>query len=387
MTTRAGLLTLAVAASLPIAVSGAELRAGVARVELRPAVAGRDSLQARIVLLRSANECVALVACDLYRFQSKRVSEEARRALDIGTVLFAGSGTRAAPDVEGSGFEDAILRGLKQAAATMFAARVGAGAGTAELAYNWRMVDPQGAVMMLWRNPERKPTGPLWSTIPVWRIEDEPGALRAILYGAASPDDPSRASRRVEAILGERTVALFLPGASGNLAPLANETSEQLAQEVARVSRTITPQPEPNPSLAVLRTTLSFRERWGSNQQPVPVEVATVVVNRNFALAALPGAPFVEHQIALADRSPAGHTLLAAHTQTGHGEWAGVLPTIRAAAEGGYGASYATRLEVGAGEALLDALLVNIYRALGKLDDLPRGDLVRDIPPERRRRP
>jgi len=43
-------------------------------------------------------------------------------------------------------------------------------------------------------------------------------------------------------------------------------------------------------------------------------------------------------------------------------------------------------LEVGAGESLLDALLVNIYRALGKLDDLPRGDLVREMPPEGRPR-
>ena len=204
---------------------------------------------------------------------------------------------------------------------------------------------------------------------------------------------PGYASRRVEAILGGRAVALFLQGASGNLAPFAQETGvdearqagEQLAQEVVRVTRTIAPQPEPNPSLIVQRASATFRERWGS-ERPVPVEAATFVVNRNYALAAIPGVPFVEHQIALADRSPAAHTLLAAHTQTGNGEWAGVLPTIRAAAEGGYGASYASRLEVGAGEALLDALLVNIYRALRKLDDLPRGDLVRDMPPEGRPR-
>ncbi len=410
MTTRLGLLAFALVTGLPVAMQGAELRAGVARVDLQLGAAAHDPLQARILLLRTANDSVALVTCDLYRFQSKRVSEEARRTLDIGTVLFAASGTHSAPGAEGPppawlpGVEEAILGGLKQAASAMFAARLGAGFGSAELAYNWRMVDEQGAVRMLWRNPERKPSGPLWTTVPVWRIETEAGELRALLYSAACPasivapgtrqlsaDYPGHASRRVEAILGGRPVALFLQGSSGNLAPFANESSfeqanqvgEQLAQEVVRVSRTITPQPESNPSLTVHRTSLTFRERWGS-QRSVPVEAATVVVNRNYALAAFPGVPFVEYQIALADRSPAGHTLLAAHTQTGNGEWIGVLPTIRAAAEGGYGAGYATRLEVGAGEALLDAALVIIYRALGKLDDLPRGNLVVDTPPEGR---
>ncbi len=65
---------------------------------------------------------------------------------------------------------------------------------------------------------------------------------------------------------------------------------------------------------------------------------------------------------------------------------AGALPTIRTAAEGGFGASSATRLEVGAGEVLIDAALINIYRAQGKVDDLPRGSLVREMPPEGRPR-
>jgi neutral ceramidase len=426
-TTRFALLGVAVLALLPGMTRGNELRAGTAKVNLpiregvqlagfrddRVASGTHDPLQARILLLRTATESMAIVACDLYSFTSRRVSEEARRAFNVGTVLFAASGTHSAPGVDSrlgqawlSGVEDAILDGLRQAASAMFAARLGAGAGTADLAYNLRLVDEQGAVKTLWHNLEHKPTGPLWPTVPVWRIETDTGDLRALLYGVAcrasilgkdnrelSAEYPGFASRRIESILGGRTMAIFLQGASGNLAPSANESSfermeqigEQVAQEVVRVSRTIAPQAELKPSLEVYRTNFSFRERWGS-RQPLLIESATVVINRNYALAAFPGAPFVEHQIGLADRSPAGHTLLTAHTQTGNGEWAGILPTLRAAAEGGYGASYATRLEVGAGEAMLDAALVNIYRALGKLDDLPRGTLVIEMPPEGRPR-
>lgn len=424
-TTRFALLGIALVTLLPGVTQGGELRAGVARVDLpispgvrlagfpggRVASGTHDPLQARILLLRTAAESVAIVACDLYSFQSRRITEEARRAWNVGTVLFAASGSHSAPGAEDGqgwlpGVENAILDGLKQAASTMFAARLGAGSGAADLAYNLRLVDEQGAVSMLSRNLERKPTGPLWTAVPVWRIETDTGDLRALLFSAAcrasilgksnrqlSADYPGVASRRIESTLGGRTVALFLQGASGNLAPFANESSfdqmeqmgEQLAQEVVRVSRTIAPQAELRPSLKVYRTSFSFRQRWGG-REPVPVETATVVVNGNYALAAFPGAPFVEHQIGLADRSPAGYTLLAAHTQTGNGQWAGILPTIRAAAEGGYGASFATRLEVGAGEALLDAALVNIYRALGKLDDLPRGALVIEMPPEGRPR-
>jgi len=39
--------------------------------------------------------------------------------------------------------------------------------------------------------------------------------------------------------------------------------------------------------------------------------------------------------------------------------------------EGGYGASYATRIEVGAGERIVDGAIIWIYEQLGKLRDLP----------------
>jgi hypothetical protein len=43
------------------------------------------------------------------------------------------------------------------------------------------------------------------------------------------------------------------------------------------------------------------------------------------------------------------------------------------------GASYATDIEVGAGEAMVDLGVIQLYRFLGKLDDLPRGTLVYEM--------
>jgi hypothetical protein len=39
--------------------------------------------------------------------------------------------------------------------------------------------------------------------------------------------------------------------------------------------------------------------------------------------------------------------------------------------EGGYGGTYATRIEVGAGERIVDRGIIWIYEQLGKLRDLP----------------
>ena len=49
----------------------------------------------------------------------------------------------------------------------------------------------------------------------------------------------------------------------------------------------------------------------------------------------------------------------------------GYFPTIRAAAEGGYGATEATIVEVGAGERLVSRALIDLYSLLGKLPAVP----------------
>jgi hypothetical protein len=400
---------------------GGELRAGVARGRI-PVAAGcalagferratgvRDPLEARALVLRSGDTSAAVVACDLHSFSSKRVAEEARRRMGIGLVVLACSGSYSAPgltarwpgyDAWAREADDAILAVISQAARSTFRARLGVTSILSDIGYNWRSIDEEGKVTMLWRNPEHRLTGPLASSAAVWRIDDESGAMRAIVFHAAcrasslnrenlevSADYPGAAARRVEAELGGHVVSLFLQGASGNVVPYGGGgAGDRLGRDVAEAARSITPPGDVDGSLQVFREALTFRERWGSHKS-VSTEIASVVINRRAALAAIPGAPFVEHQIALADRSLIPGTLLVGHAFTENSAWLGILPTIRGAAQGGYGASGGdTRLEPGAGEAMVDAALIHIYRALGKLDEIPRGDLVRETPPEGRRR-
>ena len=42
--------------------------------------------------------------------------------------------------------------------------------------------------------------------------------------------------------------------------------------------------------------------------------------------------------------------------------WPGYLPDIRSAAYGGYGADASTRIEIGAGETIMQHHLINLYR-------------------------
>ena len=415
------LLAVWAALFLVTAAPGAELRAGVAKAVIpaapgcelagfkRRATGVHDPLQARALVLRSATSSVALVACDLHSFSSRKVVAEAHRRFGIDLVLLACSGTHSAPGLPSRwpGFEtwaaeveNAILAAIAKANDSTFPARLGSAPVPVHLGYNWRSVDEYGNVTMLWRNPERRPTGPLVPSATVWRIDDEAGVVRAVVFHAGcrasvhgpedpriSADYPGAAASRVESELGGGVVSLFLQGASGNVVPYPDENAgETLGRQVAGAARTISSRAPSESSLQVYRNSMTLHERWVT-RRPMAAETATVVINRAYALASMPGAPFVEHQIALSDRSPIPGPLLLGHTFTENSEWLGILPTIRGAAEGGYGASGGdTLVEVGAGEAIVDAALANIYRALGKLDDLPRGELVRETPPEGKRR-
>jgi len=85
----------------------------------------------------------------------------------------------------------------------------------------------------------------------------------------------------------------------------------------------------------------------------------------------IPGEVFVTHQLDLRSRSPLLHTFLFGYAYSGEGQVAGYIPTIQAAVEGGYGASYRTRIEVGAGERIIDRAVVWLNEQLGNLRDRP----------------
>src|SRR5262249_20303330 len=298
--------------------------------------------------------------------------------------------------------EDKILHAIEEASKKMFPARVAAGFGEIYLGHNRRKVESDGKVTMFWRNEGKLPTSPIDPAVGAIRVDDASvpsGKTPAIIVNYAchavvlgpdnrmiSADYPGYLSRRIEREF-PGALCLFIQGGAGDINPYldkqpvdqngfgeAEKMGNALAEEAAKIIRRLKPQGKANASInASVRATaeiVDFRDRWDA-KKTVRAGLTTMLINDDIAIGAFPGEPFVDLQIALKDKSEIANTFLFGYTYSAGGEWAGYIPTIRAAAEGGYGAGYNTRIEVGAGEAMVDRAIVNIYALLGKLKDAP----------------
>jgi hypothetical protein len=396
--------------------------AGVARVEVTPPIGSpmggysaregpstgvHDPLYATVLVLKSAGVTVAIVSCDLRSFPSERIIALARERKLADHVLIAVTHNHSGPltwedkgwpQPERSWFadtEDRILQAIETARKQMFPARIAAGFGEVYLGHNRRQVNADGEVTMLWRNAERKPTAPIDPTVGVIRVDDDAGKPRALIVNYAchavilgpdnrliSADYPGYMARRIEHEL-TGALCLFTQGGAGDINPYldkqpvaqngfveAEKMGNALADAALAVARRLKPQANPNARLLAASEVLSFKDRWDNNRT-VRAGLTTLLINEQIAIASMPGEPFVDLQIALRDKSEVPHTFLFGYTYSAGGEWIGYVPTIRAASEGGYGAGYNTRIEVGAGEALIDRHLVNLFTLSGKLQASP----------------
>ena len=402
--------------------SGKELMAGVSRVEITPpagspmggysaregpATGVHDPLYATVLVLKTAELTVAIVSCDLRSFPSERVVTLARERKLADHVLLAVTHNHSGPltwedkswpRADRSWFadtEDKILQAIETAAKQMFPARVAAGFSEIYLGHNRRQLNADGKVTMLWRNVDKKPTAPLDPTVGVIRVDDATGKPRAVIVNYAchavvlgpdnrmiSADYPGYLARRIERELdGAR--CLFTQGGAGDINPYldkqpvaqngfaeAEKMGDALAAAVLTVTRRLKPAANDNAKLQVAAEVLSFRDRWDA-QKNLRAGLTTLLLNDQIAIATMPGEPFVDLQIALRDKSEIPFTFLFGYTYSAGGEWIGYVPTIRAASEGGYGAGYNTRIEVGAGEAMIDRHLVNLFTLTGKLQTSP----------------
>ncbi len=395
-----------------------------------PAIGTLDPLYARVLLLDDGRTAVAIVTLDLGRTfgpaQMNSVRERVRQSSRINDVMFIASHTHSGPRIDDD-YEDgvpqweqraleAIVRAIGEARARAVRARIGVGFGQVIIGHNRRYVQSDGSVKMLWRNSTGQPAGPIDPTVGVIRIDDQQGNPLAILVHYAchpvvlgpdnlrySADYPGAMARYVEESFGGQPICFFLQGAPGDINPMMDKTpleenaveimrqvGEQLGREVARVSRMIQTESQENSELAILTEELKFKNRWDLEKFKAQLvqtfgprlaaryqryvtdwivcPVTTLVINRKIALVGLPGEPFVGLQLLLKQRSPLVATLLCGYT---NGYFA-YFPTIRDAVSGGYGASSTTtRVEVGAGERMVDRGLIHIYRVLGRLKDRP----------------
>jgi hypothetical protein len=92
-------------------------------------------------------------------------------------------------------------------------------------------------------------------------------------------------------------------------------------------------------------------------------EMTTVLLNGDLALVGGSGEFFCNHSNRLKQRAYVPNTLFFGYCN-GHNMY---FPTIEAASEGGYGGdATVSPVQIGAGEAMMNQALVNLYTMLGK---------------------
>lgn len=434
---------------LPLAASAsasADLRVGVAKVDITPPVGGamygygargtnvstgvHDRLWAKVLVVEAGGERVAIVTLDLGAFEKSRtgrVKAAIQRATGIENVLLMASHTHSSPTLQPDfptptepyhlGVEDAIVATVTAAADGLQAARLDVGWGRLEEGHNRRQILADGRVHMLWGNRERKPTSPLDYTVGVVAFDTPAGEPLATLVSFTchpvvlgpenlelSADYPGAMMAKLETEVGGQ--AMFVQAAAGDINPFWDKTppsqggfeqvvrmGEALADEAMRVRRSLS-SPVDVERLSVRSEEVRLLPRWDYDDPAVEAalrknefgwifdrfrarfagernaEINIVLLDDRLAIGTFPGEFFVEHGLRFKQQSMVRNTLFAGYTNGA----LGYFPTIRGAAEGGYGGKEATLVEVGAGDKLVNRALINLHHELGKLSGIPHFD-------------
>jgi len=427
---RIGVMVLACRAGA-LQAADVQLEAGVAKVEITPAsfmpmygYANRkcgpangthDPLFAKVLVLATGDARVALVTLDLGSIVSPNLKRDVAEKVGIPVLLLSASHTHSGPSFlpsEGSvpgvtppafeaspyqvELEQKIFGAIRQAASSMFPARLGIGRGSLQLGYNRLLLRDDGRSRALFDNLERVPYGPLDPEYTLLRVEDAAGATRALMVHYAchavvlgptsckySADYPGVLQARVEAAL-PGAQCMFVQGGAGDINPLfegrtGNEDADfatmttmgdLLAAQVLRDAKEIKPVSTNRYPIQFTSEMLKFSDRWKKDTN-LDVGITTVLINREIAIAAVPGEPMHKFQTYWKQQADVPYPLFYGYTYSAGGVWPGYIPDIRSAAYGGYGADASTRIAVGAGETIMQHHLINLYKLLGMWREKP----------------
>jgi neutral ceramidase len=390
-----------------------------------------DPLYARTLVLEAGEKRLALVVLDLGCVFApawiERLRENVKKTSGMDYVLVAAIHTHSSPDptdqfppVSGPDWETPVLekvsRAIDEAHEHAVEARLGTGYGVAYIGHNRLRDNPDGTASWFERNPTMVPTSPADPTVSVLRVDNMQGEPIAILVNYAchpvvfgpdnlqySADWPGVMTKTVGQTFGGKPVVLFLQGGDGDInpyyavTPLEQDavgrrewTGERVGREAARVAKGITTTADAPGSLQYAEDVLPMHFRWDpvkfrqavlessgpeaaaafdrEQKEPMRLPVTTLLINKRIALVTLPGEPFVEFQVDWRNRCPLPDAFFLGYA-TRDFEY---FPTIRAATYGGYGAGdSATRVELGAGERMINHALIRLYEFLGRLSDTP----------------
>ena len=431
MVSLAGALALLLLTGAP---AGAQLRVGVAKTDVTPPPGVRlygygargenvstgvhDPLYAKALVLSDPQRTVAWVTLDL-GYADTPLTRDVRAAVSAAlgfeevflTSSHAHSGPTFVPDFPSAAdpwvqeLRRKITLAVVEAHDTREPARLGIGWGRVDLGHNRRRVHADGTVEMLWENRPGIPTSPVDKSVAVVAFDTPAGEPIATLVNLAihpvvlgpenleySADYPGAMMAWVEEHGGGQ--AMFLQGAAGDINPFWDKTSlvDGAFEQMQRMGETI------GGEVVGVRSTLTFLEidtiavgvervpispRWDIDDPAIRAgvrrdyverfgregvaEVRTLLIGSDLALASFPGEFFVEHGLRLEAESVVTNTLFVGYSN-GH---LGYFPTIKAAAQGGYGAGTSTIVEVGAGELLVNRALINLAYLSGQVSRIP----------------
>ncbi len=383
-----------------------------------------DPLFAKALVLSAGDRSVALVALDMgsVRKQSvRRIRQQIDAQVDVSEVLLMASHSHSTLtysdfEVEGRPWyrraEDLIAAAVVDAARSQETAALRVGYGEVDTCHNRREVLADGSVRMRWANREGVPTEPVDKTVAVLAVDRGDDALATVVSFACHPvvlgpenleisaDFPGAMNAAIER--GGGGMSLFMPGAAGDINPFWDKTApadgafeqvERMGEEIARVALDARRRGEPVPvdQISTSSETVTLDSRWDFESAELRkafddagagtyfdyyrdrylservAETTVVVLGRSVGLATFPGEFFVEHALRLKEHSNVPHTFFVGYT---NGEL-GYFPTIRAAGQGGYGATESTVVEVGAGEKLVDRALIRLLELSGRLAAAP----------------
>lgn len=422
---------------LVTAVASADFKAGAAKVDITPepgltswgyspppTMTGTlDPLYAKALVVQANDSTVAIVTMDLGRVLIPSLLDGIRARVakaGIDHVMFTASHTHQAPPVDvdadytrkmAEQMGDCILEAHKN----LESAIIGVGRTTIDIASNRRKTLSNGQCMMVWRNDEQIPLGPIDKEAGVIRIDSASGDPIAVLTNYAchpvvlswdntkySADWVGEMNRVIEDATG--AVSLFMQGGSGDINPYLDKTAIkdggiEAMRGVGRAAGNavltalpgIHPAAPESPSVKVATQRVEVGIRWDLSKEKnretlkqvygdymfdkyiaqlpadLSVPISVIMLNEDLALAAMPGEPFVQYQLSLKNLSPVKNTFMVAYADEFHI----YIPSIKGSAARGYGAAANTYVGVGAGDRMLTELLLDIGRLSGKISDDP----------------
>lgn len=412
MKTRLLAALLTVTAALPL---GAALRVGVAHTDITPlpgemmtAMGGKevavekihDPLAANVVVFQNGPDQLAIVSLDLIGAQNMaeiRAGVRERTGIaDVICVVTHTHGSGSPSEAHARRTLPLIIEAAAEAHAHLTPARIGFGRGEQHLGYNRRILQDDGSVEMMWNNRDRVPSGPTDPEVGVLVIKhaESDDVIATLVNYAVHPvismnfseliisaDYPGVMAREVEAAVGGRCI--FFMGAAGDINPFDADmfryaTPDEVFAQVKIVGHVLAEEViktigriddfNADPALRYAQSILPMADRAADPSAPKnrEIEVNTVLLGDEFGIATIPGELFVELGLDLKSRSPTRHTWVFGVTNALN--W--YIPTLKATTEGGYGATWGTDLEVGAGERMVLEAVVSLHRQLGLVKPL-----------------